>query len=121
MAARIAQYPPGPPAPDPARFQLFEHLIAYMNSLGARPVIVLNPVYPTVFAELQKVGDPLTTASLAYLHGLQSRHKLVVVNCQDIHAWGGTDYDWDNPTHVDRLNMRRMLRYIVSQSDGALR
>ena len=120
MVAHIAQYPPGPPQPDPARFQLFEHLIAYMNSLRARPVIVLNPMYPTVFAELQKVGDPLTTASLAYLHGLQARHKLVIVNCQDIHAWGGTDTDWDNPTHVNRINMRRMLRYIVSQSDGAL-
>jgi hypothetical protein len=120
MAARIAQYPPGAPQPDPARFELFEHLIAYMNSLGARPVIVLNPVYPTILAELQKFGDPLTTASLDYLHGLKSRHAFVVVNCQNIHTWGGTDYDWTNPTHVNTINMRRMLRYIVSHSDGAL-
>jgi hypothetical protein len=93
MAARIAQYPPGPPPPDPARFGLFEHLIAYMNSLGARPVIVLNPVYPTILAELDKFGDPLTTASLEYLRGLNSHHAFVVVNCQNIHTWGGTDYD----------------------------
>ena len=37
-----------------------------------------------------------------------------------VHKWGGTDYDWTNPTHVDRANMRRMLRYIVTHSDGAL-
>ena len=120
MVTQIEQYPPGPPPPDPARFQLFEHLIAYMNRLGARPVIVLNPVYPTVLAERQKFGDPLTTASFDYLRGLRSRRRFVVVNCQDIHTWGGTDYDWTNPTHVNTINMRRMLRYIVSHSDGAL-
>jgi hypothetical protein len=121
QAARIAQSPPGPPAPDPARFQLFEHLIGYMNSLGATPVIVLNPVYPTILAELRKVGDPLTAASLAYLRGLQARYRLVVVNCQDSHVWGGKDADWSNPTHVDLANMRRMLPYIVRHSAGALR
>jgi hypothetical protein len=119
--ARIAQSPPGAPAPDPARFKLFEHLIGYMNSLGATPVIVLNPVYPTILAELRKVGDPLTADSLAYLRGLQSRYRLVVVNCQDSHVWGGRDDDWSNPTHVDLANMRRMLPYIVRHAGGALR
>jgi hypothetical protein len=83
-------------------------------------VIVLNPVYPTILAELDKFGDPLTTASLDYLHSLKSRHAFVVVNCQNIHTWDGTDYDWTSPTHVNTTNMRRMLRYIVSHSDGAL-
>jgi hypothetical protein len=121
MAARIAQYPPGPPQPDPARFKLFEHLIGYMNSLGARPVVVLNPVYPTVLAELRRHGDPLAAASLAYLRDLQSRLRLVVVDCEDSRVWGGRDDDWSNPTHVDLANMRRMLRYVVAHSGGALR
>jgi predicted MFS family arabinose efflux permease len=37
------------------------------------------------------------------------------------HVWGGNASDWTNAKHVDRLNMRRMLRYIVAHSDGALR
>ena len=49
-----------------------------------------------------------------------SRHKLVVVDCQDIGKWGGTADDWTNATHVDQANMRRMLRYIAGHSDGAL-
>jgi hypothetical protein len=118
--AQIAQHPPTVPPSDPARFQLFEHVLAYMNGRGERPVIVFNPVYPTVLAELEKYGSPLATSSLDYLHGLQSRYDFVVVDCQDIHKWGGTDYDWTNLTHVDRANMRRMLRYIVAHSDGAL-
>jgi hypothetical protein len=92
-----------------------------MNARGERPVIVFNPVYPTVLAELGKYGSPLSTSSLDYLHSLQARYDFVVVDCQDIHKWGGTDYDWTNATHVDRANMRRMLRYIVTHSDGALR
>jgi hypothetical protein len=120
IVAQLQQHPPVAPPVDPARFQLFEHLLAYMNARGERPVIVLNPVYPTILGELDKYGDPLATASLDYLQSLRSRFDFVVVDCQDIHNWGGTDYDWTNPTHVDRANMRRMLRYIVTHSDGAL-
>jgi len=120
IAEEIARHPPAAPTPDPARFRVFEHLIAYMNNLGARPVIVLNPIYPTILAALQKYGNPLSTATLDYLRSLQSRHNLVVVDCQDIYTCGGTAYDWTNPSHVDRANMRRVLRYIVAHADGAL-
>ncbi len=120
LVAQIRQYPPVAPPFDPTRFQLFEHLLAYVNGRGERPVIVINPIYPTVLAELEKYGDPLSTGSLNYLHRLQPRYDFVVVDCRDIHKWGGTDYDWENATHVDRANMRRMLRYVVTHSDGAL-
>jgi hypothetical protein len=121
MVAGIRQHPPVAQPLDPTRFGLLEHLLAYMNGRGERPVIVFNPVYPTVLAELEKYGAPLSTSSLQYLDSLRPHYDFVVVNCQDIHVWGGTDYDWTNPTHVDRANMRRMLRYIVTRSDGALR
>jgi hypothetical protein len=52
---------------------------------------------------------------------LQRRFRFVVVNCQDIRRWGGTAQDWSNATHVNRRNMRRMLRYVVAHSHGALR
>jgi hypothetical protein len=118
--AQIRQHPPVAPAPDPGRFQLFEHVLAYMNARGERPVIVFNPVYPSIWAELEKYGAPLSTASLDYLQGLRSRYDFVVVDCQDVRKWGGTADDWTNATHVDRANMRRMLRYVVTHSDGAL-
>jgi hypothetical protein len=118
--ANIRQHPPVAPPFDAVRYQLFEHVLAYMNQQGARPVIVFNPVYPPILAELRKYGTPLETQSLDYLHGLESRYDFVVVDCEDSHAWGGTDSDWTNLTHVNRANMRRMLRYIVAHSDGAL-
>jgi hypothetical protein len=121
IVAGIQQHPPVSPQPDPRRFRLFEHILAYMNSRGERPVIVFNPLYPTVYAALERFGDPVTKSSLDYLRSLRSRYDFVVVNCEDIHVWGGTDYDWKNATHVDQLNMRRMLRYVVAHSKGALR
>ena len=120
IAARIEQSPPKPQPVDPKRLQLFEHLLAYMNSRGERPVIVFNPLYPTVYAALARYGDPVTTSSLDYLHSLHSRYRFVVVDCENIHAWGGTDYDWKNATHIDQFNMRRLLRYVVAHANGAL-
>ncbi len=116
LVAQIRQYPPVAPPFDPSRYQLFEHLLAYVNGRGERPVIVINPIYPTVLAELEKYGDPLSTGSLNYLHNLQPRYDFVVVDCRDIHKWGGTDYDWENATHINRANMRRLLRYVVAHS-----
>lgn len=120
IVSGIQQKPPKPAPVDPKRLRLFEHLLAYMNSRGERPVIVFNPLYPTVYAALERYGNPAMTSSLDYLSSLRKRYDFVVVDCEDIHAWGGTDSNWKNATHVDQFNMRRMLRYVVAHSDGAL-
>ena len=106
---------------DPRRYVYFERAIQYMNDRGTRPVIVLNPVHPQVLAELRKHGFPARAIGLDYLRRLQHQLDFVVVDCQDIRRWGGSPTDWSNPTHVTRGNMRRLLRYVVAQSDGALR
>jgi hypothetical protein len=119
--ARIEARPPQAPHYPPKRFRLFEHLLGYLNARGEQPVIVFNPLYPSVYAALERYGNPVTTASLDYLRSLHNRYAFVVVDGEDIHAWGGTDYDWKNAGHVDQANMRRLLRYVVAQSKGALR
>jgi hypothetical protein len=121
IVAAIKARPPVAPHYDSKRFQLFEHLVGYMNSRDERPVIVFNPLYPTVYAELERRGNPVLAASLGYLRGLRNRYDFVVVNGEDSHAWGGNDYDWKNATHVDQANMRRLLRYVVAHSNGTLR
>lgn len=105
----------------PGRFLYFDRALAFMNEHGEVPVIVLNPVYPTVLAELKKYGYASRRATLDKLAELHKRYRFIFVDCQDIRTWGGNDYDWTNATHVNRANMRRMLRYVVAHSDGALR
>jgi hypothetical protein len=106
---------------DPSRFLYFERTLAFMNKRGEVPVIVLNPVYPTVLAQLEKYGYAGRRATLEKVAELHKRYRFVFVDCQDIRTWGGNDYDWTNATHINRANMRRLLRYVVAHSHGALR
>jgi hypothetical protein len=105
----------------PQRYFYFERALEFMNKRGEVPVIVLNPVYPSVFAELNKYGYAGGKASLEKIAELHKRFKFVFVDAQDIRTWGGTASDWSNATHVNRTNMRRLLRYVVAHSAGALR
>ena len=120
LVASIRAHPPRPENPDPSRYAYFERTIAYMNRHGARPVIVLNPIHPRVLAELEKYGFPKRRAAFEYFDRLRQRLGFVVVDCEDIRAWGGSAGEFSNATHVDPVNMRRMLRYVVSHSAGAL-
>jgi hypothetical protein len=106
---------------NPSRFRYLERLLAFVNGRGEMPVIVLNPIYPSVFAALERRGFPGRRATLEKVAQLHKRFRFVLVDCEDIRTWGGTAYDWANATHVNRANMRRELRYIVAHSHGALR
>ena len=121
LVASIRAHPPVRRPVDPRRYAFFERTLAFMNARGERPVIVLNPIYPSVLAELERYGFPERAASLAYLARLHRRFDFVVVNCEDISEWSGSRRDFSNPTHVNWRNMRRMLGYIVGHSDDALR
>ena len=105
---------------DPAGTTYFQRLLAFANAHGATPVIVLNPIYPTVLAEHLKFGFPEQRAANTYLAWLHRRYRFVVVNCEDITTWGGTTTDFFGYDHVDRANMDRMLRYVVAHSRGIL-
>jgi hypothetical protein len=99
----------------------FEKALAWMNAHGATPVIVLNPIYPSVYRLLQKRGSLRDEEALAELHKLQKLYRFRIVDCSDVSVWQGKAQDFNNATHVNRSNMRRMLRYIVAHSGGALR
>ncbi len=106
---------------DPHRFSYLGRMLTFMNRRGEVPVIVLNPIYPSVLAAQERDGFPERRATLEKVAQLHKRFRFVLVDCEDVRRWGGTSYDWSNASHVNRRNMRRELRYIVSHSDGALR
>jgi hypothetical protein len=123
MVARILANPPVSPrvATDPRRYVWFERTLAFMNARGEQPVIVLNPVYPSVLAALERYGYPARSDTLAYIRALHLRFHFVFVDAQDIRTWHGDVTDFENATHVNSRNMRRLLQYVVLHSDGALR
>jgi hypothetical protein len=122
LVAKIRANPPPPLGKqDPRRYVYFERALSFMNARGERPVIVFNPIYPTVLAELRKYGFPTREASREYLTQLHKRLDFVVVDAEDIRLWGGSPRDFADPTHINEANMRRLLAYVVTHSDGALR
>ena len=106
---------------DPRRFSYLERMLAFMNHRGEVPVIVLNPIYPSVLAAQEADGFPARRATLEKIAQLHERFRFVLVDCEDSRRWGGTTWGWSNATHVNRPNMRRELRYIVAHSHGVLR
>lgn len=105
---------------DPGRFFYLRRMLSFMNRRGEVPVIVLNPIYPTVLAALKRQGFPGQRATDEKIAQLHRHYRFVVVNCENIRTWGGTRTGWSNASHVDRANMRAELRYIVAHSRGAL-
>jgi len=121
LAASVREHPFVDGPVDPARYTYFERTLAFMNSRGEQPVIVLNPIHPTVLAELERQGFAELGAAKRYLRSLHRRgFDFLLVNCGDIRTWGGQAEDFANATHVDRTNMRRLLRYVVASSDKTL-
>jgi len=106
---------------NPSSTKWFRKLLSFANAQGATPVIVLNPIYPTVFKLREKYGFPELKAAKAYLAWLRRKHyRFVFVNGENIHKWGGKASDFNNIDHIDRKNMDRLLRYVVRHSDGVL-
>src|SRR5712691_2878994 len=103
LVASIRAHPPRAETIDPRRYTYFERTIAFMNRHGARPVIVLNPIHPRVLAELEKYGFPKRKAAYEYLGRLRQRLDFVLVDCEDIRAWGGSAAEFADATHVDRV------------------
>ncbi len=121
LVASVHRRPPRERTLNPKKFVWFEKTLAFMNAHGSRPVIVLNPIYPDVLAAFRRYGFPQLRAAMDYFAKAQRKYDFVVVNGEDIRSWGGTAKDWSNPTHVNWKNMRRLLKYVVANSDGALR
>jgi hypothetical protein len=105
---------------DPRRFAYLRRMLTFMNRRGEVPVMVLNPIYPTVLATQEQDGFPAQRATMEKVAELKKHFRFVLVNCEDSSKWGGTRYDWSNASHVNRANMRRELRYIVAHSHGVL-
>jgi hypothetical protein len=122
LVASVLAHPPAPVGKlNPKRYVWFEHALKFMNARGERPVIVLNPIYPTVLAALRKVGFPARKTSRRYLTQLHKRFDFVVVDAEDISRWGGSPRDFADPTHINDKNMQRLVAYVVTHSNGALR
>ena len=104
----------------PAATMYFQQLLRFMNAQGATPVIVLNPIYPTILAARLRYGFPELKAAKTYIAWLHKRYHFIFLNCADIRTWGGSKSNFWNKNHIDRPGMARILQYAVQHSHGVL-
>jgi hypothetical protein len=122
VVAGVRRNPPRRTTPNPRRYRHFERAVRYMNGRGAAPVIVLNPIHPRILAELRRHGFPGRKTALDYLGSLRARGlRVIVVDGQDVARWGGNGRDWTNATHINRVNMRRLVAYVARVARAELR
>jgi hypothetical protein len=100
----------------------FEKTLRLFNEHGTTPVIVVMPVHPRVLGALKPYGRDRSHAKLlAYLHGLQSRYQLKVVDLTRLSSFGGDRNGFYDGVHITRANSDRVIDELVKRVDGVLR
>ena len=100
----------------------FTRLIAWMDSRGATPVVVMNPLDPALLHALERHGGFPRHAWAVdrYLRRLSHRYRFDFIDLTDVRTFHGLPHGFSDPTHVTVANMHLMLRYIVAHDHGLL-
>lgn len=98
----------------------FRQILAWMNAHGSTPVLVMDPVQPTILAAYDKWGFPRRQRGLKALALLHHQYRFVVVDTTEISSFGGSPTDFTDARHVDERNMQRLLRHVVAKERAVL-
>ena len=102
--------------------EYFEKTLRLLNDHGTTPVIVVMPVHPRVLAALAKYGRVRSPAPFpAYLHGLEKRYRLKVVDLTELSSFGGDPDGFYDGVHIDRENSDRVIDALVERAGEFLR
>ena len=86
-----------------------------MNSWGATPVIVLTPMQPQLLRRVRPIGwDARHRDVLAYLRGLQTRYRFVLVDMSLLRSFGGSPQAFYDGVHMMPGNYRKMVRALLA-------
>ncbi len=100
----------------------FEKTLQLLNEHGTTPVIVAMPIHPRVLAALRPYGRERSHARfLAYLHGLEKRYRLRVVDLTELSSFGGDPDGFYDGVHITRENSDRVIDTLVEQAGDVLR
>ena len=100
----------------------FEKTLRLFNDHGTTPVIVVMPVHPRVLTALRPYSRDRGHAQLlAYLHGLQKRYHLKVVDLTELSSFGGDEDGFYDGVHISRENSDRVIDALVERAGDVLR
>ncbi len=96
--------------------------LAYLNSRGCEPLVMMMPVHPRVIRAL-KAADPTWTQRhaefLAYLISLQRTYHFTVLDFTYITSFGGDPNLFFDGVHMMQENSRRLLKAAIDKAPWA--
>ena len=102
--------------------EYFEKTLRLLNDHGTTPVIVVMPVHPRVLAALREAGRVRRPAPFpAYLHGLEKRYRLKVVDLTELSSFGGDPDGFYDGVHITQENSDRVIDALVERAGDVLR
>jgi hypothetical protein len=117
----LERYATTTPALDPRSMKYFEKSLRLLNRLGTTPAIVLMPLHPTLIAAVRDAGwKTRHDEVLDYLHGLQEKYDLVVLDHSRLASVDGDPDEYYDGFHVTRANARRILEVVLREAPACL-
>jgi hypothetical protein len=79
-------------------------------------------VHPRVLAALREAGRVRSPAPFpAYLHGLEKRYRLKVVDLTELSSFGGDPDGFYDGVHITQENSDRVIDALVERAGDVLR
>ena len=106
-------------SPEAERY--FEKTLAFMNSLGAEPVVVVSALHPVLLAAVEPIGWAARHRDvLAYLDSLHSRYRFQVLDYSRIGSFGGSPQAFYDGYHMTVANTRKLVDAVLAADGSAL-
>jgi hypothetical protein len=111
---------PGSPTIEARPRAYFEKTLMRMNELGARPVLVLMPVHPTVLAKIGPAGFwQSQRALLDYLKPLKTSYRFTLVDFTNVASFDGDPDQFYDGYHPKTENTRRIVDEVLRRHPDA--
>jgi hypothetical protein len=103
-----------PPHIDPAAGRYFGLTVRLMNDMGATPTVVLAPLQPWYLAAIRDRGwEARDRQVLAYLHALQKRDRLNVLDLSRLSSVGGAATGFYDGVHLRPATTRLVVAAVL--------
>jgi len=92
----------------------FEATLAYLDSIGAQPVIMAMPVHPKVLKAMRAEGwQERHQRFMAYIESLRDTYDFHFVDLSEIATFGGDPEEFYDGVHIKAANARRVIVELI--------